>query len=460
MLLRRLALRTVVLLGAVALAVQSAQHAFAQAGVAGVAIDAEGVLHRTLAEDPTGALTEQRRDAAQAALGPELSAPTPLRLVSLNRLERAIRAQVDQQRRPTEEMLSLAGLTRLQFVFFYPETGDIVIGGPAEGWMTDLSGRKVGLKSGRPVLELQDLVVALRAFPPQGAHDGFIGCSIDPTEEGLAAMQQFLLSIGGNAVPGDEQFITEGLRTSLGLQTVRIDGVAATTHFAQVLVEADYRMKLIGIGLERPAVRLVSYVERASPAAVSRNALQRWFFVPDYQCVRASEDRLAMELVGESVRLVGESELVTADGARVEGGSRGDRASQAFTQGFTQKYAELAAKTPVYAQLRNLIDLSVAAAYIQQQGFYDKSDWSADVFLSEQQFPVEILPAPRHVDTVVTSIWKGNRLMTPVGGGVEIEPQLALSSENLLPDENGAVRAAQEALDLSGLAPDQWWWQP
>ena len=39
------------------------------------------------------------------------------------------------------------------------------------------------------------------------------------------------------------------------------------THFAQVLVEADYRMKLIGIGLEQPPVRMVSYVDRANPAA-------------------------------------------------------------------------------------------------------------------------------------------------------------------------------------------------
>jgi len=55
------------------------------------------------------------------------------------------------------------------------------------------------------------------------------------------------------------------------------------THFAAVLVEADYRMKLIGIGLERPPVRLVSYVDRASPSQISRNALVRWFFTPDYE---------------------------------------------------------------------------------------------------------------------------------------------------------------------------------
>lgn len=48
----------------------------------------------------------------------------------------------------------------------------------------------------------------------------------------------------------DAQFIAAGLKENLGLQVVSIDGISPQTHFAQVLVEADYRMKLIGIGLE------------------------------------------------------------------------------------------------------------------------------------------------------------------------------------------------------------------
>ena len=42
--------------------------------------------------------------------------------------------------------------------------------------------------------------------------------------------------------------IVNGLRTSLGMQNIRIGGVRPNTHFAQVLLECDYRMKLIGIG--------------------------------------------------------------------------------------------------------------------------------------------------------------------------------------------------------------------
>ena len=82
-------------------------------------------------------------------------------------------------------------------------------------------------------------------------------------------MQRFLRSIGSNADPRDAQrtqMIVEGLQSSLGLQTVRVNGVSPKTHFAAVMVEADYRMKLIGIGLEKPPVKLVSYVDRANAA--------------------------------------------------------------------------------------------------------------------------------------------------------------------------------------------------
>jgi hypothetical protein len=97
----------------------------------------------------------------------------------------------------------------------------------------------------------------------------------DPTQEGLRDMQRFLMSLGA-VRPGDAPRIVEGLKTSLGLQKVSIRGVSPRTHFAQVLVEADYRMKMIGIGLENPGVGIVSYEAKANPATVAQNALKRW----------------------------------------------------------------------------------------------------------------------------------------------------------------------------------------
>lgn len=422
------------------------------ASAAGVVIDAQGVLHKKIFRDP-GGLIRQRVAAAKVSLDPQVAAFSKMRKISLTRLE-----EVARQRNGvlTDEMRNLAGLLRVRYVFCYPETGDVVIAGPAEGWVTDLAGRVVGITSRRPVVLLQDLVVALRAFPPDKNGVGLIGCSIDPTAEGLAAMQQFLRSIGSRATPGDTQYIVGGLRTSLGLQEVSINGVSPKTHFAQVMVEADYRMKLIGIGLERPPVRLASYVDRASPSQVSRSAMQRWFFTPDYECVRASEDGLAMELVGDGVKLVGEDEVVTAAGQR-KVASRANKASQAFVTEFTKKYSALAGRSPVYAELRNLIDLAIAAAYIHQEDLYGKAKWPMELFGNEKAFAVERYNIPKTVETAVNAIWKGRRLMTPVGGGVTIHPALALQSDNLLSDQRGKVDKLRQQTKIK-LAKGQWWW--
>jgi len=425
-------------------------------GIAGVVVDANGVLSKVVYNDQNGVLHRQRVAAALSALGPNVAHASDLRMVSLNRLEAAVREQLEKGARPTEAMRYLAGLTRVQYVFFYPDSKDIVLAGPAEAWVEDASGRPVGVESNRPVLELQDLVVALRMFAPDAPADPVIGCSIDPTQEGLARMQQFLREIGSRATPGDTQFIVEGLRTSLGLQQVRVLGVPPDTHFAQVMVEADYRMKLIGIGLERPPVKMKSYVDQVDPATANKNALQRWFFLPDYACVRATDDSLGMELVGEGVKLVGEDEMVGPDGQRISSG-RSNKASQRFVATFTEKYPQLAARSPVYAQLRNLIDMAVAAAFIKQQDFFGKAGWAMDVFGREDAFPVQTFTTPVQVDTVVTSIWKGRRLMTPVGGGVHIEPNQALASEHRLPDEGGKLKAQRDKVTLE-LAPGQWWW--
>jgi len=452
--------RMVFLLTAIAVAASGplADQAFGQAGgnvqnAAGVVIDGKGVLHKRSVTDPGGQVTRQRVAAAKASMPPELTRRSPSRKISLTRLEKRI---VENGGVPTDEMRYLAGLQRVRHVFCYPESGDVVIEGPAEGWITNMAGRVVGMTSGRPVVQLQDLVVALRAFPPGGQGTPVIGCSIDPTQQGLAEMRRFLYHTGSYATPAQTQSIVDGLRTSLGMQEISVNGVPPDTHFAQVLVEADYRMKLIGIGLEQPPVRMVSFVERVNPAAVSRNALFRWYFVPDYNCVRRSKDGLGMELVGDGVKLVGEDELVTTDGQRSAAG-RASTASQMFTTSFTKKYPELANYSPVYAELRNLIDLVVAAAFIQEQDYYGKTGWTMELLGSEEAFAVQTYEAPKQVESTVAAVWKGRRLMTPIGGGVQIQAAMALEPENLLADENDKVAELRKETAIK-LAKDQWWW--
>ena len=422
---------------------------------AGVVIDAAGVLRLRSVRDPR--LGAQRLAEAHANLPAELQQPSLRRKVSLNRLEAALGARHANGLFATDEMKYLAGLQRIEYVMLYPETGDVVIAGQAEGFVQTPSGRVIGMRSGRPVLELQDLAVAMRAFPPSGPPTRRIGVSIDPTPQGLTNLQQFLAQVGSRATPRDTPRLVEGMRQSLGKQTVTISGIDPRTHFAQVLTEADYRMKLIGIGLEVPPARIRSYISRANPATIAANALLRWYFVPHYDSVRVSVDELAMRLEGDGVRLVGKDEVVTDAGDRV-GVAITDRAGQAFVLEFTKMYPQLAANEPVFAQLRNLVDLAVAAAFMQKHDYFGKAGWSAELLLDEQQYPTQLFHVPAKVETAVNAIWRGNRLMTPIGGGVHINATKAVLPENVQQDNEGEVRDAHDEVALDHLAPGEWWW--
>ncbi|MFW6169756.1 MAG: DUF1598 domain-containing protein [Planctomycetota bacterium] len=421
---------------------------------AGVYIDARGVLKRRVVPSPPG---ELKRIAARArrTLSPDLSRWSDLRKISLNRLEKAVAARIADGEPLTDEMRYLAGLLRVQNVFFYPETGDIVLAGPAEGFAEDPAERVRGLSTGRPVLQLQDLATALRAYPPSGSKLSQISVSIDPTEEGLARLQKFLGQY--RTMPRNPKAFAAAMRNQLGLQTVSVNGVSPKTHFAQVLVESDYRMKLIGIGLEKPAVDIDTFIEAAKPGSLAGNSLVRWYFVPNYECVRVSEDGLGMQMEGWGVKLIGAHELVRQSGGRVEGAEQ-SRASKAFCHSFTEQYPKLANRSPVYAELRNLIDLSVAAAFIHQQDYYGQASWDLGALGDETRYSVETYAVPEHVESAVNVVFKGNALMTPIGGGVDIQPLRALKRENQLPDDDGEVAATKKRLDLGSLPEGQWWW--
>ena len=69
---------------------------------------------------------------------------SPLRKVSLTRLERVMAKRLAESQGIDDVMRNLAGLTRVEYVFCYPETGDIVLAGPAEAWGRGALGTDAG----------------------------------------------------------------------------------------------------------------------------------------------------------------------------------------------------------------------------------------------------------------------------------------------------------------------------
>ncbi|MEQ1828121.1 MAG: hypothetical protein ABL921_19335, partial [Pirellula sp.] len=108
------------------------------AGVAGIDIDATGVL-RVSHVDPSIAFAERMATLQKQPRGAVIT--SPLRKVSLNRLEKTVANLIQQGLKLDDEILSLAGLGRIEYVFFMPESKDIVIAGPAEKWHRDVNNR-------------------------------------------------------------------------------------------------------------------------------------------------------------------------------------------------------------------------------------------------------------------------------------------------------------------------------
>lgn len=432
----------------------ASQTAASAAGVAGIDIDATGVL-RVKHVDPSIAMAERMATLQKQPRGSVVN--SPLRKVSLNRLEKVVGKTLQNGKKLDDEMLSLAGLTRIEYVFYLPDSKDIVIAGPAEKWHRDANNRLVGLASGYATLRLDDVIVGLRAFGPNQGPISMIGCSIDPTQEGLKRMAAYNSQFGGQLPKNISiQQLANGMRQSLGMQTVSIKGVPANTHFAQVLVEADYRMKLIGIGLQDPIIPMQTWIERTTPGA-NANALQRWYFQADYSSVGTNEAGTALRLQGQGVKLSGEKETVQNDGKRKRTGAVGDKASSGFTKEFTEKFPKIAEVIPVFFEMRNLFDISVAAAFIQDRHLYEKSGWDLGVFANDSRFNVNTTNGITQVESAINAVWKDSQLITPIGGGIHIaarklvEPS-ATRVDNEIDSQRGKIEAPKD------LSADQWWW--
>ena len=94
-----------------------------------------------------------------------------------------------------------------------------MLAGPAEGWRVDDHGNVVGQTSGQPLLQLDDLLVALRTAKA-AASDRGISCSIDPTDRRPAKTQPLL-----QCPHSQRSTLVRRLEQALGPQQITVTGV-------------------------------------------------------------------------------------------------------------------------------------------------------------------------------------------------------------------------------------------
>jgi Protein of unknown function (DUF1598) len=426
----------------------------------GVYVDAAGELKRSLEPRKAKGLAVARLAAIARSENVDARLASPLRKVSLARLEKHVQLTLAAGHRPNDEMMHLAGLERIRYVLVYPDSQDIVLAGPAGPWRTDEEGRDVSRITGRPVLQLDDLVVLFRYLT--AAPGATFGCSINPTAEGLARTKAFAEQSSATPLkPGQRPAWLKKLRDSMGRQSISVDGIDPRTRVARVLVEADYRMKLVGMGLEPGTVDVPSYLDLIHvPRGQAPPPLDvlRWWFTLKYDAVRATPDRDAFEIRGAGAQVLSENELLTKLGQRVHTG-QSEPVNQEFANRFTQHFSELAEKYPVYADLQNIFDLALVAALVKSEGLAARVNWHMTCFGDPDQYHVALGTPPASVESVINHrLVNGKYVIVGVSGGVLAEPAKFVTPASIKTDDYGALGAQRANGAAHELPLEAWWW--
>ena len=415
--------------------------------VGGVSVDVEGILSRS-EPDAIGTLRRARLQALEP-LGDDVVEPSKLRKISL----RALEAEIDKRRlsgqRASDEMLYLAGVWRIRYVFVYPELNDIVLAGPAEGWKVGVEGEAVGIRSGEPTLRLDDLVVALRSAAAS-LEGQVVSCSIDPEPEGIRRVQQL---IRRGRLEANEAAV-EALRLAVGPQRVSITGVEPGSHFARVMVAADYRMKRLAMGLDlAPVDGLPSYMDllALNPRAARGRIMPRWWLAPRYEPMLRDESGLAWELRGPGVEVRAGATAFRQDGSRdVTHEALGP--AQQWAEAFTERYEELAVELPVFARLRNCMDLAVVAALVASADLPSVAGYSMPLLTDEAAVAVGSFQVPRTVESEASFVLAGRDWVVSIAGGAEMDGHAVL--ERVERGVSPALAPSQAATAPAG----RWWW--
>ena len=418
--------------------------------VGGVSVDPSGVVggdKQVINNDLRQKLEAGLRDA-----DPDINAATRLRMISLRGLEAAINKSRDQGRPLPADVRYMAGLQRIEFVVLSPETNDVIIAGPGEGWKLDANGNVVGNTSGTPVIQLEDFLVAMRSVDNARSGQG-ISVSIDPTQEGIKQLQRLFKSFETQGVSFRPN-LTPEVEKAMGQHVITLTGVPEDSRFSQILVAADYKMKRLSMGLEEaPISGLPSFMEMAAAKRVkSMRAAPRFWMECNYEPVGVSEDGTVWQIRGTGVKTLTQESHFDKDGKR-EITAKQNRFAVKWAELMTEKFEALAAAEPAFRELRNVMDLSVIAAIIKQENLADKVNLQIPAILGLTD--VAATPSwtvPKAVPTECSFVKLSGSWLVSASGGIQLDSWGVAS--NTQADEKLAA-VSRQAMAKS---VDRWWW--
>jgi hypothetical protein len=379
-----------------------------------------------------------------------------LRLL-LNQVEEDLRAG----KKLTDQERYLAGLTGVKYLYLDEENRDLILEGPAEDkWQAREDGIVIGEKTGQPLLQLDDFAIAWRnaigANPPPSV-------SLEHRQESIQRIQEFIRGTPQPKTAAARTDYTRRMQEAWGPQDAVTGGVPTNTRFNKVMVDADWEMKRISLGLSDTGVeKFPTYVDlafddwRRRVMAEGVNARKpeggsRFWFFPAYTEFAHSEKRDAVEIPGEPVELLTETHFQNiAQGRQIA--QEPSAAAKDFVKAFTTKYPAVAQKNPLFADLRNLFDWVAVTRLIRLLDAPSRIGW--DLGFLAKGYPVTALQVPatmpgqvalRHADVKVAQGTAS--LVFPARGGVSIDVERSMRSTRFRFDKRLGARANAAVTD-------------
>ena len=384
-----------------------------------------------------------------------------LRFISLPRLEAALAIYIQKRKPLPDEVLTLAGLQRIQYVIIVPATseqpGDLILAGPAGNWRTTADGMIISDEHEQPIVRVDDLLTLWRRPDPNEP----FGVTINPTEAGLAAMQAHLAATNGKPVKRTKRDAwVEGIRASIGKQSVQFFSLSPDSHVAKALLTADYHMKCIGMGIADPVDGMKSYLDTVKVGAdgqVPPMSVLRWWFAMNYDPVAVSQNHEVFELRGVGAKVLSENQLMAAQGKRIRTG-KSEALNKQFAASFSKQFQKISEKYPVYGELRNIFDLSMTLALIDKQSLLERSGWQPKLLLDPVTLQLPKVQVAAEVDTVANyRVINKKVIVAGVSGGVWVDSKKYLAIE---PKEIAGNLSNVRPQKVAATDDDQpvWWW--
>jgi len=415
--------------------------AAAQFGDNGLAFDPTGVY-----VDPDGVLSLKRvaDDRRLAELRDRARRPVDnrtLTYVSLPRVFAEAKALKEAGKPLPDEVRYLGGMVEVRYVFVFPDAGDVVIAGPAEPIDKAQPARPLGARSGRPVLHLDDLVVLLRVCGP-GSPGRAFGCTIEQTRESARAVVDAMEERVGiiKDYPRRRGEVAAAMAEAGGDQPIAFLNVPPDSRVAFVLVESDYILKRLALGLDTSPIRSVrSYLGLTGTTA---ELISKWWFEADFEPVRTDGDGLSFAIAGPSVKAVaGRRSFRAADP------DQATHAAKFFAAGVTRSMEQLARRIPAFADLQNISDLALVATLLGKQKLHERAGWDPSWVLDPDGYAVASLDVPKRAPTLVNYHATHSRVIFAAGGVLLSPADFAEPVEDDTPAAGTTTRRHR---------PDQW----